>query len=205
MPVNPAARDPEVTAVILAGGKGRRMGGEDKGLLELNGRLLIDYIIDALRPQSGHIIINANRNLDRYRASGYPVVADMLGDHFGPLAGMATGMQAATTPLLLVVPCDSPFIPAQLCSMLRIELEKKGADISVAYDGTRIQPVCSMLRCKLLPDLLSYLNAGRRRVDTWVEQQRLALVDFSAVPDSFLNMNNPSTRQIIERKLAGQT
>jgi molybdopterin-guanine dinucleotide biosynthesis protein A len=99
------------------------MGGEDKGLPVLNGRPMIDYIIGALRLPSGHIIINANRNPDRYLASGYPVVADMPGDHFGALAGMATGMQAATTPLLLVVSCASPFIPAQLCSMLRIELE----------------------------------------------------------------------------------
>jgi molybdopterin-guanine dinucleotide biosynthesis protein A len=104
----------DITAVILAGGKARRMEGEDKGLIELHGRPLIDYIIAGLRPQVGGILVNANRNLERYGTFGYPVIGDMLGDYFGPLVGMATGMQAADTPLLMTVPCDSPFVPEGL-------------------------------------------------------------------------------------------
>ena len=205
MPVKSATPDPDITAVILAGGKARRMGGEDKGLIELNGRPLLDYIIAGLRPQAGHIIVNANRNLDRYREFGHPVVADMMGDFFGPLVGMATGMQAAATPLILAVPCDSPFVPAHLCVTLRAEMEKMDAEISVAHDGIRMQPVFALLRCELLPGLLSYLSEGGRKIDTWYEQQRLALADFSASPDIFLNMNTPSDRQLIENKLAGRT
>jgi molybdenum cofactor guanylyltransferase len=203
MPVKSTIPDHDITAVILAGGKARRMGGEDKGLIELHGRPLIDYIIAGLRPQAGHIIVNANRNLDRYREFGYPVVADMMGDFFGPLVGIATGMQAADTPLILAVPCDSPFVPAHLCVTLRHEMEKVDAEISVAHDGVRMQPVFALLRCELLPSLLSYLKEGGRKIDTWYAQHRLALADFSATPDVFLNLNTPSDRLVIEKKLAG--
>jgi molybdenum cofactor guanylyltransferase len=203
MPVKPTSPDHDITAVILAGGKARRMGGEDKGLIELHGRPLIDYIMAGLRPQAGHVIVNANRNLDRYREFGYPVVADMMGDFFGPLVGIASGMQAADTPLILAVPCDSPFVPEQLCDTLRHEMEKEDAEISVAHDGIRMQPVFALLRCELLPSLLAYLREGGRKIDTWYAQHRLALADFSATPDVFLNMNTPSDRLVIEKKLAG--
>jgi len=195
----------DITAVILAGGKARRMGGEDKGLIELHGRPLLDYIIAGLRPQTGRILVNANRNLARYRAFGFPVVTDLMGDFFGPLVGMATGMQAADTPFILAVPCDSPFVPARLCELLSHALEKEDADISVAHDGVRMQPVVALLRCGLLPDLLSYLEEGGRKIDTWYAQHRLAQADFSASPDVFLNLNTPEDRLLIEKKLAADT
>lgn len=202
MPVESTGPDHDITAVILAGGRARRMDGEDKGLIELHGKPLVDYIIAALRPQAGHVIVNANRNLDRFREFGYPVVRDSMGDFFGPLAGMATGMQVAETPFILAVPCDSPFIPAQLCETLRQAMQKADADISVAHDGIRMQPVYALLRCELLPSLLSYLSAGGRKIDAWYAQHRLALADFSAFPDVFLNLNTPSDRLVIEKKLA---
>ena len=205
MPVKPVTPDHDVTAVILAGGKARRMGGADKGLIELHGRPLLDYIIAGLRPQAGHIIVNANRNLDRYREFGYPVVADMMGDFFGPLVGMASGMQAADTPYILAVPCDSPFVPPRLCDTLRHEMEQADAEICVAHDGTRMQPVYALLRCDLLPDLLSYLEEGGRKIDTWYARHRLALADFSATPDVFLNMNTPPDRLLIEERLDAGT
>lgn len=205
MPVDPAPPVHDITAVILAGGKARRMGGEDKGLVELHGKPLIDYIIAGLRPQAGHIIVNANRNLERYRAFGYPVATDLMGDYIGPLAGMATGMQAADTSLILAVPCDSPFVPAHLCDTLLQAMQAADAEISVAHDGIRMQPVYALLRCELLPDLLAYLEEGGRKIDTWYARHRLALADFSGSPDVFLNMNTPADRLVIETKLAGET
>lgn len=202
VPANPAIPDQDITAVILAGGKARRMGGEDKGLIELHGKPLLDYIIAGLRPQAGYIIVNANRNLDRYREFGYPVVADVMGNFFGPLVGMATGMQVAATPFVLAVPCDSPFVPAQLCNTLRLAMEQADAEISVAHDGVRMQPVFALLRSELLPNLLSYLDEGGRKIDTWYARHRLALADFSASPDVFLNLNTPLDRLVIEKKLA---
>jgi molybdopterin-guanine dinucleotide biosynthesis protein A len=194
----------DITAVILAGGKARRMGGTDKGLINLHGRTMVDYIIDALRPQVANMMMNANRNPQQYGVYGLPVVADMLGDYFGPLAGMATGMHATDRPYIVTVPCDSPFIPGTLVETLYRSLNDSQADISVAHDGVRMQPVFAMLRCELLPGLLAYLDKGGRKIDTWYNQQRLAMADFSDSPDTFLNLNTPEDKLALENIIAGK-
>jgi len=195
----------DVTAVILAGGRARRMGGEDKGLIALHGRTLLDYILDAVRPQVGQILINANRNRDRYGAFGYPVVADIMGDYFGPLVGMATGMQASGTAYILTLPCDSPCVPAGLAGRLYRALAAADAEICVAHDGVRLQPVFALLRSTLLPDLLAYLEGGGRKIDTWYARRRMAQADFSDLPDTFLNLNTPEDLPVIEQLLAART
>lgn len=192
----------EITAVILAGGLARRMGGQDKGLMMLNGQPMIEHVIAALIPQVGTLLINANRNLETYRSYGYPVIEDMMGDYFGPLVGMASGVQAAATPYLLTVPCDSPLLHPALAEILFRVLEADQAEISVAHDGTRMQPVFALLRRELLPDLLAYLKNGGRKIDTWYAQHRLALADFSNWPDTFLNINTADDRIDLEQKMA---
>lgn len=194
----------DITAVILAGGQARRMGGEDKGLINLHGRAMVDYIIAALRPQVANLMINANRNPQQYGAYGLPVVADMLGDYFGPLAGMATGMYTTDKPYIVTVPCDSPFIPGTLVETLYRSLNNSQADISVAHDGTRMQPVFAMLRRELLPVLLAYLHEGGRGIESWYRTQRLAIADFSDSPDTFLNLNTPEDKLALENIIAGQ-
>jgi len=193
----------DITAVILAGGKARRMDGEDKGLITLRGRPMIDYIITALRPQAGDIMINANRNPEQYAAFGLPVVADMLGDYFGPLVGMATGMHTTDKPYIVTTPCDSPFIPETLVETLYRSLDDNRTEISVAHDGARMQPVFALLRCELLPDLLAYLDEGGRKIDGWYARHRLALADFSDSPDTFLNLNTPEDRIVLESRITG--
>ena len=192
----------EITAVILAGGLARRMGGQDKGLMMLNGQPMIEHVIAALIPQVGTLLINANRNLETYRSYGYPVIEDMMGDYFGPLVGMASGVQAAATPYLLSVPCDSPLLHPALAETLFRALEADQAEISVAHDGTRMQPVFALLRRELLPDLLAYLKNGGRKIDTWYAQHRLTLADFSDWPDTFLNINTTDDRIDLEQKMA---
>ena len=196
-----ASHGQEITAVILAGGQARRMGGLDKGLLELAGRPMIEHIIAALAPQVSGLLINANRNLERYREYGLPVITDLMGEYFGPLAGMASGMRAAQTRYLLTVPCDSPFVPAELAAVLQGALQAKRAEISAAHDGQRIQPVFALLRCDLLPDLQAYLEQGGRKIDTWYARHRLTLADFSCWPDAFLNINTPEDRRELERRM----
>ena len=158
----------EITAVILAGGRGERMGGMDKGMLILHEKPLVQHVIDAIEPHVQEILLNANRHLDYYRGLGYPVVEDILGDYFGPLVGMATGMQSAATPLLVSVPCDSPFIPSHLVATLYRAMSESDAEISVAHDGTRLQPVYALLRCRLLPDLL-VVNGGKGQLNVALE------------------------------------
>ena len=191
----------QITAVILAGGMARRMNGQDKGLIELNGRALVEHIITALKPQVGPIIINANRNLDSYTRYGYPVVQDMTGDYPGPLAGMASGMKASDTPYILTVPCDSPFLPNALSEILFHTLIDGKAEVSVAHDGTRMQQVFTLLRRELLADMLAYLENGGRKVETWLTQHKFAVADFSRWPDAFLNINTPPDKAVLEQKM----
>lgn len=190
-----------ITGVIMAGGQGRRMGGEDKGLLEIRGKPMIQYVLDTLRPQVGRILINANRNQERYRELGCPVVTDISGDFLGPLAGMASALQTSESEYLLTVPCDSPLLPARLAEVLSEALQGQQAEISVATDGERMQPVFALLRRSLLPSLLEYLAQGGRKIDTWYAQHRTALADCSGFPDAFLNVNTPQEQALVERKL----
>jgi len=190
-----------ITAVILAGGRAQRMGGEDKGLLPVQGKPMIEYIIDALRPQVGHILINANRNLERYQQYGYPVVQDMMGEYYGPLVGMASGIKQSKTDYVVTVPCDSPLVPGNLVDTLYHQLQTDDAELAVAHDGERMQPVFALLRCDLLPNLLQYLDAGGRKIDTWYAQHRTALADFSNASNAFMNINSPSDQSEIEKLL----
>lgn len=195
---------PDITAVILAGGKARRMGGADKGLTLFRGTPMIEHVITALEPQVDGLIISANRNLERYREYGFPVVADIVGDYAGPLAGIASGMQATTSNYILSAPCDAPFIPATLAETLSRTLTDHQADISVAHDGVRMQQLFALLNRALLPALLAYLETGGRRVESWYRQQRPALADFSSCPDTFANMNTAEDKRAFTSAMAMQ-
>ena len=191
----------KITGVILAGGRATRMGGMDKGLVVLNGIPMLEHILVTLRPQVSDVLINANRNIERYANYGYKVVPDMLGDYFGPLAGMASAMQAAGTEYILTVPCDSPLLPRDLAVRLADALTRDRADISVAHDGDRMQPVFSLLRCNLLASMLAYLESGERKIDLWYARHKLAIADFTDSPETFLNVNTPEDRAELEAKL----
>lgn len=188
----------EITAVILAGGRARRMGGTDKGLIELQGRTMIEHVIERIKPQVGKLLINANRNIDTYRAFGFPVVKDRVGDYSGPLAGMASGLQAADTRLVLCVPCDTPRLGTDLGKRLHRAMLKTRANISVAHDGERAHPVVVLLERKLLADMLEYLNRGERKIDLWFKQHKTVAADFSDCPACFMNINNPEQREALE-------
>jgi molybdopterin-guanine dinucleotide biosynthesis protein A len=168
------------------------MGGEDKGLVDLAGRPMLEYVLDALRPQVGSILISANRNLDRYAVYGCRVVVDELEDHPGPLAGVASAFQYLATDYLLIVPCDAPLLVTDLAPRLHAACVAEGAAAAVASDGRRVQPVFLMLRATVGPGLHSYLASGGRRVDAWLQQLHLAQVDFSDEPDCFVNVNEPT-------------
>jgi len=192
---------PSITGVILAGGKARRMGGQDKGLLPLAGKPLIAHVLERLAPQVDQIAINANRNQAAYRNFDVPVFADRLDDYQGPLAGMAAAMEQADTELVVLLPCDSPFIPPDLVARLRQALESQDKDIAVAHDGQRMQPVWVLLRRELLPRLQQALADGVRKVDHWYAGQRTAVVDLSDYPQAFANANTPEELQALEQAL----
>lgn len=191
-----------ITAVILAGGRATRMGGMDKGLVELAGRPMIAHVLAALAPQVEHVIINANRNLDRYAGFGWPVVPDDDAGFLGPLAGLAAGLRAAVTPLVLTAPCDCPLLAPDLVARLYSALEQARAEIAVPFDGERLQPVFALVRRELGDSLAAYLAAGDRKIDRWFAQHRLAQVDFSALPETFVNVNDPDERAALEARFA---
>lgn len=194
-----------ITAVILAGGEGRRMGGEDKGLIQLAGRSMVEHVLARILPQVGRVIINANRNRAAYARLGHPVFSDELNDFQGPLAGVATALGQIDTPFLLTLPCDSPAPPADLADRLYHALREQHADIAVAHDGRRTHPVFALLRRELLPSLRDYLAAGDRKIDLWFERHRCIAVDFSDEADAFLNVNSPGDRDALERQLQQAT
>ena len=193
----------DITAVVLAGGRARRMGGEDKGLIEVAGKPMVAHTIGALRGQAAEVVVNANRNAGAYSAiTGCRVIADTVGGFAGPLAGMASALDASATRLLLTAPCDSPLVAPDLGPRLHAALARDRAEIAVAHDGERMQPVFALLTCGVLPHLLAFLGTGERKIDTWYATRHTVSADFSDNLDMFLNVNTPQERDRLEQQLA---
>ncbi|WP_299690064.1 molybdenum cofactor guanylyltransferase MobA [uncultured Vibrio sp.] len=175
--------------VILAGGQASRMGGKDKGLVELNGSPLIQYVIDKLSQQKVTITINANRNLERYQTFA-PVVSDSFPDYPGPLGGIHAGLKNANTDWVGFVPCDSPQISDDLverfCSAVKAD-----SDILVAHDGEFKQPVFTLFHKRVLPTLEAFLQRGDRKIILLYKECVTEYVDFSDEPNCFVNLNTP--------------
>ena len=175
--------------VILAGGQASRMGGKDKGLVELNGSPLIQYVIDKLSQQDVSITINANRNLDSYQAFA-PVVSDSFPNYPGPLGGIHAGLKNATTDWVGFVPCDSPQISDDLVQRFCAAV-KEDSDILVAHDGEFKQPVFTLFHKRVLPKLEAFLERGDRKIILLYKECVTEYVDFSDAPNCFVNLNTP--------------
>ncbi|MCU7811497.1 MAG: molybdenum cofactor guanylyltransferase [Candidatus Thiodiazotropha sp. (ex Notomyrtea botanica)] len=193
------SRKSDITAVILAGGRGSRMGGLDKGLVELNGKPLIEHVIAAILDQVGTVVINANRNRDQYTSFNYPVIADSMDDYQGPLAGFLAAMEIVTTSYMVTVPCDGPMLSDDLVERLVSALERDQADIAVVHDGERMQPVYALIPIRLRDSLQAYLDGGDRKIDLWYAKHHVALADFSDLPSTFVNVNTPEERDKLQK------
>lgn len=192
----------DVAVVILAGGQGRRMGGQDKGLLEFNGKPLIEHILTNISAQCGAIYINANRNMDRYARYGVPVLSDELDDFQGPLAGFSAALANVPTPLVQTLPCDCPFLPNDLIRRMLEGLNANNADIAVAHDGDRLQPVYALIKTELKQNLDDFLARGDRKIDLWFAQTQMVTVDFSDSRQLFENLNSPEDQFRLQRGTA---
>jgi len=182
----------QITGAILAGGRGQRLDGADKGLVPFRGRPLIRHVIDAIQPQVGSLILNANRHGGRYAALGFPVVADHETGFAGPLAGIARVLEHAVTPYLLVVPCDMPFLPPQLAARLAQALTVSGAQAAVTRGAGRLQPLCVLLERGVEGDLRNFRESGEAKVALWLRGLRHVVVDFPERPTAFHNINTPA-------------
>ena len=179
----------EITGIVLAGGQGRRMGGVDKGWVELDGRPMIAHVLERLAPQVGDVLINANQNLDRYAGFGLPVVPDAVGGFAGPLAGLHAGMTRATRSHVVTVPCDSPFLPEDLVTRLAAGLESGRAKLAVAKTFDQPHPVFCLVRRDVLPHLATFLESGGRKIDAWYATLSVVEVAFDDEADAFRNIN----------------
>lgn len=209
----PAIAPADITGLVLAGGRGARMGGVDKGLQPFNGEPLALHAVRRLRPQVGALMLNANRNLADYEAFGAPVWPDGLADYPGPLAGFLSGLDHCTTPWLLTVPCDTPLFPTDLAARLAEAASGSNAEIAMASapetEGDpvqRPQPVFCLLRAELRDSLRRYVDAGGRKVHAWTAQHRTVLVPFGRpgdardARDAFFNANTLAELHALENR-----
>ena len=176
-----------VSGIVLAGGQGRRMGGVDKGLQPLRGRPMIEWVLERLAPQVSEVILNANQNIGRYAKYGHRVVRDEVGGFAGPLAGLHAGLKAAAQPLVVTVPCDSPFLPGDLVSRLRNSLQQN--QLAVAKTGEQPHPVFSLMKRDVRESLEAFLAQGGRKIDAWYAALKVVEVNFDDEADAFRNIN----------------
>lgn len=178
----------QVTTVILAGGLGKRMGG-NKGLQILHGKTLIDWVLAAVLQESAEILINANSATATYAGFGYPVIADQMPDWPGPLAGLHVALLSASHNYVMTVPCDTPFLPHNLITLLKGELNIHKGEAAVAVAGGRRQPAIALYHKRVLPKLVSYLAGGGRKVNDWLDCLQLSEVVFDNMAE-FDNINS---------------
>ena len=204
-----------ISAMILAGGRGARMGGADKGLQNFNGTPLALHCLLRLQMQSGgpmaQAMVNANRNLAAYESFGIAVWPDVVGDFAGPLAGFLTGLERCETPLLMVLPCDSPLFPLDLVERLAVAMHREDADIamvsapetdSTGHTAMRPQPVFSLMRIELMESLSDFIQQGGRKIDALTALHKTVLVPFNLPhddPRAFANANTLAELQTLER------
>jgi len=201
----------DITGLVLAGGRGSRMGGVDKGLQSFNGTPLALHALLRLAPQVGHTMVNANRNLSAYESFGAPVWPDGLADYAGPLAGFLVGLERCETPYLLTVPCDTPLFPTDLAARLAEAMAREDADVAMACgaepgrDGgvqMRAQPVFCLLRTELLESLVRFTQQGGRKIDAWTATHKTVEVPFDRegdAPQAFFNANTLAELRALEQ------
>ncbi|MCA1322766.1 molybdenum cofactor guanylyltransferase MobA [Herbaspirillum sp. alder98] len=193
----------KITGLVLAGGRGSRMGGLDKGLQPLHGKPLVQHVIARLAPQVGPLALNINRSHARYAALGYPLWPDLDDGFQGPLAGLQSGLRHCTTPFLATTPCDAPLIPDDLVQRLASAMTAAGAQAAYAVTGRgeerQRHPVCALLDASVSASLDQFLAAGERRMALWFDSLKRVEVDFPD-PNAFRNINTGQQLQQLEQE-----
>lgn len=188
-----------VSAVVLAGGLSRRLGGRDKGLIPLGRRSLAGWVSHRIAGQVTEVLVSANRNLGDYAALGHTVAPDYLPGRLGPLAGLLAAARTARMEWLLTLPCDAPFVPLDLARRLFQQARETDAPLLRAEDETGIHYAVMLVHRRLLPDMETYLESGGRAVRTWQERHDAETVRFDDDPYAFLNVNTPEDLRVAER------
>ena len=191
--------EPAVAGVLLAGGRARRMGGGDKALATLGGETILARVVASARPQVRALALNANGDPERFAEYGLPVIADVIADYAGPLAGVLTGLEwaaehAPDCPWVASFATDAPFVPTDLVARLLAAVARDGAEMACAASGGRAHPVFGLWPVALAGELRHALTAeDMRKIDAWTARYRLAVAEFACDPvDPFFNLNRPA-------------
>jgi molybdopterin-guanine dinucleotide biosynthesis protein A len=179
----------KITGLILAGGRGSRMGSVDKGLALFKGKPMVAHVLARLAPQVDEILINANRSENEYASFGHRVIPDAIDGFAGPLAGLHIGMTHATHPLVATAPCDSPFLPLDLIARLGTAMQKENADLAVAKTFNQPHPVFCLVKASLARHLEAFLQSGQRKIDKWYATLQVVEVAFDDEEAAFANIN----------------
>ena len=185
-----------VSALVLAGGLSRRMGGQNKGLKTIDGKPMITYSLDQLATITDKVFISANDHIKDYQQFSYPIISDILPGSLGPLAGIHAGLNATSTQLMLVAACDCPFLNIELYQRLITQMMEANMPIAIAHDGKRRQTTFAVISNHLKNSLSDYLKNGGRRLITWYQQEGLIEVDCSDDKHSFININTETDIKI---------
>lgn len=186
---------PRINGLILAGGRAKRMGDEDKGLILFDGKCLIEHCIAKLQPQVENLFISANRNTEQYEQYGFTVLQDRIDDFQGPLAGLLSGLKSFAKQPLLVTPCDAPLLPSDLGHRLLESYVSEDILAVIPHDGTRLQPLFGLYAPGSISSLRAYLASGQRKVETWATSLPHVVVDFANQSECFKNINTPNDLQ----------
>lgn len=190
-----------ITAIVLAGGQGSRMGGQDKGLVVLNNKPLYQHVICRIAHQVNFVMINCNRHIERYQLAGYPTFYDVLTGYLGPLSGIYSGLLRSDTPWNLFVSCDTPFLPSDLVSRFLAHIADH--DAAYAFDGEQDHPTILLIHKRLVPQLKAYLDNGNRKLMLFLTQINAIAIDFSDQKIAFTNINTPDNLAYWEQQDEG--
>ena len=189
----------KITGLILAGGRGSRMGSVDKGLQFFKSKPMVAHVLTRIQPQVDEILINANRSIAEYAAFGHRVIPDAIDGFAGPLAGLHIGMTHAAHPLVATVPCDSPFLPLDLIARLSAAMQKSNTDLAVAKTFDQPHPVFCLVKTSLAPHLQAFLESGQRKIDKWTATLKIVEVQFDDEEAAFSNINTIDELKSLEQ------
>ena len=190
-----------ISGIVLCGGQGRRMQGQDKGWVEISGKPMIERVIERFKPQVDEIYINANRNISRYQKFNLTIVEDVIGGYQGPLAGILSGMAISESDFIICVPCDCPFFPLDMVARMMQVQTSSDADIVSVNDGVRTHPVFALIKTDLKSSLEDYLNSGQRKIDRWYVQHNYQLLEYPGKQHCFDNINTPEQLKLSSKRI----
>lgn len=193
----------DCTGLVLAGGEGSRMHGQDKGRLPWRHGTLVSHAAQRFYTLNLPVIISANRNLERYTEEGFQVVTDHREGYQGPLAALEAGLKEIKTSWLFAIPCDNPALTENL--MMKFwKLKPSSARAIYARCGQYRHPICCAIHQSCLLELSAFLDTGQRRVMDWWDHIHASAIDLGEDQEAyFANTNTPEEFARL-RQLDGQ-